>query len=304
MLRFVLSALCLFTLGGIAAADVKLQPKVMPNSKRVYQIEQKSDQILTIGPQDVVTKASTFIVQNQNAGPKLADGSVEVVEKIDVLQNEINLPGGLTFQFDSANADKKADNPALEPIADLLRLTCKNPVTVVMDAAGKVSSVRFADGVESQVGEDFRSMFDAERRKKAANQSLSYLPVDAVKPGDTWEYSLDTDLGAGQLLTVTSKVEYKGTTEVGGKTLHRMVTTPKTVSYSMDPSSKSPLKVLESELKPTDGAGEFLFDAEAGELHKSESKVRIQGSMKMEAGGQQFPGKLDLTLTGKIVRQP
>ncbi|MDP1798961.1 MAG: DUF6263 family protein [Planctomycetaceae bacterium] len=304
MLRFTLSALCLLVLGGVAAADVKLQTKALPNTKRVYQIDQKSEQVLTIGPQDVETKTSTFIVQNQNAGPKLPDGSVEIVEKIDVLQNEINLPGGLTFQFDSANPDKKADNPLLEPIAVLLRLTFKNPVTVVMDASGKVSSVRFAEDVASQAGEEFRSMFDPERRKKAANQALSYLPAEAVKVGDTWEFSIEADLGSGQTLTITSKVEYKGTTDVGGKTLHRLVSTPQTVSYAMDPNTKSPLKVLESDLKPTEGAGEYLFDAEAGELYKSESKVRIQGSMKMEAGGQQFPGKLDLTLTGKVARQP
>lgn len=304
MLRFSLPLLCLLSTGVATSAEVTLQNKVMPNTKRAYQIDQKSEQVLTLGPQDIETKASTFIVQNQSAGPKLADGSVEVIEKIDVLQNEIKLPGGLTFQFDSANPDKKADDARLEPIATLLRLTLKNPQTVVFDAAGKVSAVRFAEDVASQVGEDYRSMFDSERRKKTANQVLAYLPAKAVKVGDTWEYTVETDLGSGQTLTVTSKVEYKGPVDAAGKTVHRLVTSPQSVSYSMDPNSKSPLKIIESDLKPTEGGGEILFDAEAGELHKLESKMRIQGSLKAEAVGQQFPGKLDLTLSTKMARQP
>lgn len=304
MLRISLPLLCLLSTGVASSAEVTLQNKVTPNMKRVYQIDQQSEQVLTVGPVDIETKTSTFIMQNQSAGPQLADGSVEVVEKIDVLQNEIKLPGGLTFQFDSANPNKKADNPLLEPIATLLRLTLQHPQTVVFNSAGKVSAVRFSEEVASQVPEDFRSMFDPERRKKTANQTLAYLPEKAVAVGDAWDYTVDTDLGSGQTLTVMSKVEYKGTVDVAGKTVHRLVTTPQTVSYSMDPNSKSPLKILESSLKPTEGAGEILFDAQVGELHKLESKMRIQGTLKAEANGQQFPGKLDLTLSAKLVRQP
>ncbi len=304
MIRFSLPLLCVLSAGIASSAEVTLQNKVTPNSKRVYHLDQKSEQVLTLGPQDIETKTSTFIVQHQTAGPKLADGSVEIVEKVEVLQNEIKLPGGLTFQFDSANPDKKADDARLEPIATLLRLTLKNPQTVVFDASGKVSAVRFSEDLASQVGEDYRSMFDTDRRKKTANQALAYLPEKAVKVGDQWEYTVDTDLGSGQTLTVTSQVEYKGTVEAGGKTLHRLVTTPKSTTYFMDPNSKSPLKILESDLKPTEGGGEVLFDAEAGELQKLESKIRIQGKLKAEAMGLQFPGKLDLTLAGKMVRQP
>lgn len=304
MHRISLPLLCLLSTSVASSAEVTLQSKVAPNTKRVYQIEQKSEQVLTIGPQDIETKASTFIVQNQTAGPKLPNGSVEVVEKVEVLQNEINLPGGLTFQFDSANADKKADDERLEPIAVLLRLTLKHPQTVVFDETGKVSEVKYDTDVASLVGEDYRSMFDPERRKKTANQALAFLPAKAVKVGDKWDFTVDTDLGSGQTLTVTSQVEYKGPVDASGKTVHRLVTSPKSVSYAMDPNSKSPLKITESELKPTEGAGEILFDAEAGTVQKLESKMRIQGTLKAEAVGQQFPGKLDLTLTAKLTKQP
>lgn len=303
MVRFTLACAFLLSTGLASAADLVLQLKHPPNTKRVVQIEQKSDQVLTIGPTDVETKSTTFIVQNSTTGPKLPDGSVEMVEKLEVLQNELKLPGGLTFQFDSANPDKKADNPLLEPIATVLRAVFKTPVTVVIDAKGKLAEVRFPEGAAQQLDEDFRSVFDADRRKKAAEKALAFVPTGAVKVGDTWEQTVDADLGSGQTLTVTSELTYKGTTDVGGKTLHKIASKPKTVSYFMDPASKSPLKVTGSELKPTEGEGEILFDADAGDVQQRQSRMRIQGTLSLDFGGQQLPGKLDLTLTEKATRQ-
>ena len=179
----------------------------------------------------------------------------------------------------------------LEPIAKVLRAVFKTPTTLVLDAEGKLTAVRFPEGAAEQLDEDFRSVFDADRRKKTALKALAFIPMGAVKVGDTWEQSVDADLGSGQTLTVTSELTYKGTTDVNGKTLHRIASKPKTVSYFMDPSSKSPLKVTGSELKPTEGDGEILFDAEAGDVIKTESKVRIQGTLKLEFGGQENPRK-------------
>ncbi len=304
MIRFALACALLCSTSAASAADLVLKLKYPPNTKRVYQVEQKTDQTLTIGAQDVKTVSTTFLVQNQAVGDKKADGSVEIVEKLSVLQNELKLPNGLGFQFDSANPDKATDNPALEPVAKLMRALFKTPVTQVIDAEGKVSEVRFPEGTVEQLDEDFRSMFDADRRKKAVAKAMEFIPTGAVKPGDMWEHTMEADLGAGQTLTITSELTYKGTMDSNGKTLHRIASKPKAVSYAMDPNSKSPLKVTESELKPTEGEGEILFDAEAGDVHQRQSKLRIEGPLKLEFGGQQIPGKLDLTLTEKTTRQP
>lgn len=303
MIRFALSCAVLLSSTFATAADVSLQMKYPPNTKRSYQIEQKTEQTLTIGPQDVETKSTTFIVQNQAIGPKQANGSVEVVEKIEVLQNTLDLPGGLTFQFDSANADKPADNPLLEPVAKVMRISFKTPVTSVIDSSGKLEAIRMPDGATADLDDDFKSLLDPEKRKKTADQAQGFIPTKAVKPGDTWEQSVDADLGAGQTLSVTSTVTYEGTVDSKGKTLHKITHKPKSVSYAMDPNSKSPLKVTGSELAPTEGAGEILFDAEAGEVEQRSSSIRIQGKLTLDINGMQLPGKLDLKLSDKTVKR-
>ena len=287
----------------VSAAEVSLKLKYPPNTKRTVQIEQKSEQVLTIGPQDVETKSSTFMVQNQVIGPKQPNGSVEIVEKIEVLQNELNLPGGLTFQFDSANPDKAASNPLLEPVAKLLRISLKTPVTVVVDAEGKLDAVKIPESAVNEVDEDFRSMLDPEKRTKAAKKALEFLPSKPVKTGESWDQTVDADIGAGQTLTITSTLTYQGEVDVNGKKLHKITHKPKEVSYFMDPNSKSPLKVTNSELKPTEGEGEILFDAEAGDVVERKASMRIQGKLDLEFGGQQLPGKLDLRLSDKTTHR-
>lgn len=304
MLRLTLTSVLLCAASLASAAEVTLKLKYPPNSTRTVQLEQKSEQILTIGPQDVETKSSTFIVQKQTIGPKLPNGSVEIVEKVEVLQNELNLPGGLTFQFDSANPDKAASNPLLEPVAKLMRVSLKTPATVVIDAEGKLSAVKIPEAAINEVDEDFRSMLDPEKRTKAAKKALEYLPSKPVKPGETWEHTVDADLGGGQTLTITSTLTYQGEVDVNGKKLHKIVSKPKDVSYFMDPNAKSPLKVTNSELKPTEGAGEILFDVNEGDIVQRQSSMRIQGKLTLDFGGQQLPGKLDLKLSDKTTRQP
>lgn len=304
MIRCILTCALLFCTTFASAAEVSLQMKYPPNTKRSYQIEQKTEQILTIGPQDVETKSTTFIVQNQAIGPKQPNGSVEMVEKVEVLQNTLDLPGGLTFQFDSANADKAADNPALEPVAKVMRVTFKTPVTSVIDSTGKLDAIRIPENALADLDDDFKSILDPERRKKTATQAIGFIPDKPVKTGDTWEQTIDADLGAGQTLSVTSTVTYQGTIDSKGKTLHKITHKPKSVSYAMDPNSKSPLKVTGSELTPTEGEGEILFNAEAGEIEQRSSSIRIQGKLTLDFGGQQVPGKLDLRLSDKTVKRP
>jgi len=125
-----------------------------------------------------------------------------------------------------------------------------------------------------------------------------------VKSGDSWEQTVDADLGGGQTLTITNTLTYQGVVDVDGKKLHKITHKPKDVSYFMDPNAKSPLKVTNSELKPTEGGGELLFDEQAGDIVLRQSSMRIQGKLTLDFGGQQLPGKLDLKLSDKLARQP
>lgn len=304
MKPLLLSLSLSFSFGLSLSAAETLQVKYVPNSRERFQTEQKTEQVLTIAGQKVETKSSTFQVSEQSIGAAAADGSLEVVEKLVVLQSEVKFPGGLAINFDSANADKPAENPLLEPLVRVLRVVSQTPITFVIDGDRKPKEVKFPPTAGELVGPEYKSFFDADRRKKAFSQALGYLPDGPANVGDKWERTIETDLGSSQLLTVVQEYEMKEPVEKDGRRLHRIVSRAKTVTYSMDPNSPSPLKVSQSDLKPTASEGEILFDAVRGLAESKKSKVRIEGTLTLVFNGNDLPGTLDLTISDNTTRQP
>ncbi len=301
----LLLGLCLsLPFGFSVSAAETLQIKYLPNSRERFQTEQKTEQVLTIAGQKVETKSSTFQVTEQAVGAAAEDGSFELTEKPVVLQSEVKLPGGLAINFDSANADKPAENPLLEPLVRVLRVVSQTSVTFVLDADRKAKEVKFPPTAAELIGPEYKSLFDAERRKKSFTQSTGYLPDGPATVGTKWERTIETDLGSGQLLTVVLEYELKDPIEKDGRRLQRIASRAKTVSYSMDPNSPSPLKVSQSDLKPTASEGEILFDAQRGLTESRKSRIRIEGTLTLVFNGNDLPGTLDLTITDSSTRQP
>jgi hypothetical protein len=299
-----LSVLLLATLAVPAAGADKLELKHVPNSKSVYQTETKTEQTLTIGETDVETKATSFIVSGYTVGAREPDGSLSIQEKHQVLQTNLELPGGIQFQFDSGNPDAKPAIPQLEPLAAVLRTSFNTPVTTVLDANGKVREVNIPAEARNDLDPMFAALFEPDKLKKSAEQARSLLPSEPVSPGDTWERNVDMNLDSSQTLSFVIRFEYAGTVAKDGKRLHRIVPKPTAVTYTMAADSPSPLKVIQSDLKVTESEGELLFDAEQGQIVKETGRTRIQGPMTFTLGGQELPGKVNLQITKTSTRQP
>jgi hypothetical protein len=62
--------------------------------------------------------------------------------------------------------------------------------------------------------------------------------------------------------------------------------------------------VTKSDLKIDSGDGTILFDREVGAIVSAKGKTRIKGSMTFDAGGQELPGDLDLTIETDTELQP
>jgi hypothetical protein len=168
----------------VAQAQVKLEAKYHEGTKSVLQSESKTTQTLTLAGMDLDTKSSTFIVATHTTGQRGADGALSIEDKTDVLQSELSLPGGIKLQFDSANPDKKADNPLLEPILDIYRAMLRIPVTIVVDAKNKITEIKLPDGEFEKLPEAAKERLSPEVRKKASNRetpgsarSMSILAV-------------------------------------------------------------------------------------------------------------------------------
>ena len=303
MFRFArLAALSLTLCSSEGFAQVKLELKFPPGSTQAYESDNKVQQTLTLAGMDIETKANTFVMISKSIGQRGDDGLLPVEEKVTVLQSEIGLPGGTSLQFDSANLDKKADNPLLEPLLERFRVTFKYPATSILDAQNNLKEIKFPAGVAESVNEANKSLFDPVRRKKAADEARGFLPDGPVKKGDTWERSSEADFGSGQIMAFRTNYTYDGTIEQDGQTFDKISAKVFEASFSID-QTNTMVKVSKSDLKVAESEVTILFDREHGAVQQRRSKLRIQGPMTLVINGTELDGKVDLTMEEKTNRQ-
>jgi hypothetical protein len=305
MSRFLMSLLITgFVTAGAAAVELKFERKYLPETTATTHVDASSRQILTIAGMDLETISSRFIITTSKSGKRNAEGTLPIVTTTDKLQVNLTAPGGLKLMFDSGDPDKKAENALLEPVLDVLRVVARTKTTTLIDKDNQIKAIEFEDNPAEKVGDDYKSQFDPEKRKKAAENERGVLPDKPVKTGDSWTHTSEADIGGGQTLTLETRYEYVGTEQKEGKTLEKLTLKTISVIYAMDPAAKSPLKIKSSELKVTSSDGTILFDREKGAIVESVSKLRIEGDLKTEINAMELPAKLDLTIESKTALQP
>ncbi len=285
----------------VAHAQATLELKYPERTKSSTQTESVVNQTLTLAGNDILTKANTFTTSTSHIGTRAADGTLAIVEKVESLQSELDL-NGTKLQFDSANPDKKADLPQLEPLLDLYRAVVKFPMTRTLEAkTNKLKSVTLPVGEFEKLGEAAKDRFSPEKLKKATEQALVFLPDGPVKVGDKWERATEADLGGGQLMSFRTTYEYLGTVEQDGAKLDKIEGKAFEVSFAI--VGNPMLQVTKSDLKIKESATTHLFDRERGHLVSKNAKVRIDGPITLVIGGMELEGKVDLTIEEKSTRQ-
>lgn len=285
----------------VAHAQATLELKYPERTKSSTQTESVVNQTLTLAGNDILTKANTFTTSTSHIGTRAADGTLAIVEKVESLQSELDL-NGTKLQFDSANPDKKADLPQLEPLLDLYRAVVKFPMTRTLEAkTNKLKSVTLPVGEFEKLGEAAKDRFSSEKLKKATEQALVFLPDGPVKVGDKWERATEADLGGGQLMSFRTTYEYLGTVEQDGAKLDKIEGKAFEVSFAI--VGNPMLQVTKSDLKIKESATTHLFDRERGHLVSKNAKVRIDGPITLVIGGMELEGKVDLTMEEKSTRQ-
>jgi hypothetical protein len=300
MWRYLLAAICAaWVCGGSVEAQVKLEQKFPEGSKFASQSETKTHQVLTIAGMPLETDARQFTVAHGAVGKRTAEGDLSIETKIETLQIDLSLPGGIKLAFASSDPDKKAEIPQLQSMLDFYRVSSRAVSTTLLDRDNRIKSVESKLDNNEPIADEFKSQFNPAYRKKLAIQQMARLPEKLVGPGETWERMAEFDLGAGQTLTTQNRYEYTGTIEKDGMQLDKIVVVTIAVSYAMDPNSASPLKITGSELKPTESSGILLFDRASGAVVESQDTLRIEGTLKMTINNMELPGKLDLKIETK-----
>jgi hypothetical protein len=261
----------------------------------------KVDQIMTIQGMDVKTLSEEESVANSAVGARKADGTVAIEVIIQSVKAKFSI-AGMEFALDSDDKDAKIELPQLAFLGDVFKALKGASYTVVLDAK---DNVKFVEGTEKNLAKTnnlpeqavaaLKSRFDADRIKKAFEQTYGTFPDGLVREGEPWERTETSD-GDGQSLTFKKRYEYKGTVKKGDKTLDKIDIKALDVTYKMDPNPQSPAKVTKSDLKVESSEGTLLFDREAGTLVERHEKIRMTGDMTVVIQEKEYPTKLDLTI--------
>jgi hypothetical protein len=295
----------------LVRAQVKLEYKFPEGEKLVYKTTAKTSQVLTLMGQNIETESKEIVVSSTSVGRKRRDNDLPVEEKVESLNVELSLPGGMLVTFDSKDPNAKIDNPQLAFLTEIYKLVSQVAYTVVLDNQHKVKAVEGTEKIIEKSNalnelakQSLRSRLDPERLKTQFEQSHGNLPEILARPGEPWERTENLDLGGGQTLTFHKKYEYAGAEKQGTTTLERINVKTTDVRYTMDPNAPSPLKVTKSDLKVEPGDGVILFDREGGHVVSAKGKIHIKGKMSFSAAGQVIPGELDLIIESDNELQP
>jgi hypothetical protein len=301
MLRLALFVPLVFTfVSPPASAQVSLQFKIDQPAEYVVETTTAVDQTLTLAGMDLETEAISTEHKRLTLGKRDGEGNALLRVKTERVQSKLSLPGGITFEFDSAADEQPEANPALAPLVTLLKASANVDVTFAIDSSGKVVSVTGLEKLLEAIPVELRTALGDQVSKKSAirnlQQEVDRLPKDPVKPGDFWERSIVFDAGSGQLLTFARRYEYVGTVEEGGKTLDKISVTDTAIDFTMAENSPLALGLKDSDLEIKSSAGETLFDRDAGRDVKNHYKTQVTGSLTFVANGQELPAELDLTI--------
>lgn len=284
-------------------AQVKLAPKFEPDTVVIQETSTKNQQTLTIQGQGVETHSEESTTTTRSVGQARSDGSLPVAIRVDAIKIQLNLPGGLQFQYDSKAPEPEKADDQLAFLREIFELIAGSSYTVVVDKDGQAVAVEGLDDLlqkSEQLSPPARDMLkgrlDVEQIKAQVAEQHEKYPKDPVREGDTWKRTEAQAIGGGQTLTFEKTYEYLGTIDRDGQTLDKISVKADAVTYTMDPDAPSPLRVEKSDLKVDSSDGTILFDRSLGRSVEESLRMRIKGSLSMSLSGQALPATLDLTL--------
>lgn len=281
-----------------APAQVTLAWKFPDGAVATSVTQVSAGQTLKIeGGNEIVTSSKLTLNSTSTSGARNADGVLLVKHKIDALRAELDI-AGQQLSFDSAKADAPPPGTALDAVLDVFKAAAKSEWTVTRDRANKVVSVDGRGKAFESLPEQMRSatqkQFEPIYLTQVANDEMAAIPGpdNPVKKGDTWTLKTTMRLDGGQTFTFDKTFRYDGA-ENG---LHTITESTTGVVYDMEATPGSPLGYVSSDLKIADSKGTILFDSQLGQIVSRHVKVHITGPMTFEAGGNELPATVDLTL--------
>jgi hypothetical protein len=294
----VLAVPCLQPATALAqeAATLKYAPAWQAGVVQETEVEVKTDQVLTIAGMPLESHADSFMTMSEKVVGPTPPGGWSFEGGFSLVQSDIELPGGLKLSFNSNNPDQADAAGPLGIFVEALKATAGAKWVAETDAEHQLTKLEYVDDPFANVDAMLRGNTDPEAIKKQRKNELKRYPAEAVKPGETWTVTEETDLGGGQTITLEKEYTYAGSEQKNDKTLDKVTVKVLSAEYKMDPNAPSPAKVTDAELKVAESGGTYWYDRQLQVFGESQDKVRMTGTLSLEVNGQKLPGELDLTI--------
>jgi len=295
----VLAWVVMTGLAAAATAEVTLTQKYPEDSSHTYQMQVLVEQKLTLGEQSLDTKNESRVTLKTSYGTRDEQQRLPVATTFASIQSKLQLPGGVTVEFDSDKPDAESDNPLAQILIDTLK---KQSGTTLKYSVGKDGTVSDVSGLPEG------ALVSAKSLQREFQQAANVFPDEPVEVGDTWRRTTQSDVGNGQLFTIKRQYEYQGTvpefpTLADSRKLEKIRVTAESVEFTIDPDGGLPLKVEKSDLRIASSDGTILFDRQTGRIVSQTDEIRIQGDLALGAAGMNLEGRLDLTMKTKTTEE-
>ena len=298
------STLCLISATS-ASAQVRLETKFPEGTSYLTETSARFGQKLSIGGTDIDTSNDTTAKIRSTIGKRESDGKIRVTQKVEAMQATVEVMGQ-TYSFDSAKPDEKGSSP-LEVYRPLHKAVATRSTTITYDKSNHAVSVEHDEdllaSLPAEVRDIARSQLDPEQLKDEANEEIDRVKSDGVKKGDTWQRTKSFNFGSGQVMDFKTEYTYQGTIDQGGKSLDKITSTVKDVTYALV-NSTLPFGLKESKLKAAESDGMLLFDRELGRTVQTTWTLRVTGDIVFVINGKDLPATIDLKMTTEAIEKP
>jgi RNA polymerase sigma factor (sigma-70 family) len=224
------------------------------------------------------------------------DGNWIVEQTIEGVKMEIDI-GGNKIEYDSTNG-----RGAAGPLADFFKALVGarfkliiSPKIEVIGIEGRPEFVNNLVKAGQQMEPLLKQILNEGALRQMADPTLAILKVGAkgpepVKKGDTWKRTSELDMGPIGKYENTYTYTYEGkdgTLDRIGVTTNLRYTAPGQAA-----AGGLPFTIKNADLKSKDSTGTIWFDNRKGRLDRSEMKVKLDGKLTIEIGGQATEVKL------------
>jgi hypothetical protein len=295
-----------------AQAQVKLEYKFPEGKKLTYKTTSRARQVLTLmNNMELESVKKETKEWSRSVGKRRDDSTLPVEERVEFLQVDYTLPGGIKLTLASNDFSIKIDNAQLAFLGDVFKLERTIAYVVVLDKETKVKAIEGTEKLREKADklndpiarEEFQNEINADRLKARFEQDLRSLPDVPARTGEAWERTEILDIN-GKTFTIRKKYEYRGTEKKGDKILEKISSKVLEVKYDQDPKGKLPLKVVKSDLKVESSEGTILFDREQGHGVSASERIRIKGQIGYSGAGVEQSAEFNLTFETSTQLQP